>query len=1092
MAQMKEELAQLFATVAKCSPTSGHGISSAVLDTIAQNLRSPEEWKETLQQVKSDLAYQKRASLQNHQTPSNRRQAAVSYRSNDGTGDVGIATLASVNGSSPTGASGTAAATRLSDNELIDEITLQYRLNRDQTRAFNIISGALVDDNPLAERLRMHLGGTGGTGKSRVIRSAISFLKERGQEYRYIVLAPTGTAACLVDGSTYHSALKINIHGRKTTLNQLTDLRDSLKDVDIIFIDEVSMVSCYDLYRISFQLSAAFGSPTEAFGKKHVVLAGDFGQLAPAGRNATSLYSSRIPLACLATTLEGQQNAFGRALWNYFTTCVILRENMRQKGTSQGDIDYRTALNNMRYGACTPADIDLLNSRVIGRGIDKSILQDVHFRNVSVITAWNAHRDSINTDASARFASETGQTLTRFYSLDSNVTRTKINSNGTITTTKVTMTPRLQRILWDLPPSLTEHVAGTLDLCIGMPVILKTNEATELCATNGAEAHVVGWNSTRKVSEGESLKTLFVQLAKPPRDIQLEGLPKNVVPMNASPVQVKRCLLRDDSKVSLSRCQVNVLPNFAMSDYGSQGKTRPYNVVDLRNCKNHQSFYTALSRSSSLEGTIILFPFNPAKITQGATGDLRREFRELEILDDITTMRFEGRAPVDIPPKGTDRVTLINWYKKTYGNKHVPNKVHPALDWSSSGENNGPFSNPMLPFQEMSTNLNTLWEKKYGHPRSSQKRKSEETTTSQASSKKIKLAITTVSNGSKRKNENDDNRASKRSKLTSIQPQQQRSNASSSDPSTSQIQRQQHYPSVSDGLVTFDTRAIPVGPRWDHIDWSCAYDVLIFILWNTYKQYASSWLTHVIKASDDLAFLSSEFFHLDAGLRTIENTRNSLRDRLSCRQPLLPRRGAVLTDISRLCQEVFRLPNSFATKRTQCTCSNEILREEELHSMHWTCYRSLLPDSEAFHEQDRPQVRDLLRLAIEGRTDARLRTCSTCHQRTAQRSLTWKYSPPLYVIEVQQDRLYDWQDLDLENSLSMMYPSPETTYRLVGIVYFGDAHFTCRFRDKNDQYWVFDSARHVRYAHKDIISTNVDTLRYSSQRRACLFVYLRM
>jgi len=81
--------------------------------------------------------------------------------------------------------------------------------------------------------------------------------------------------------------------------------------------------------------------------------------------------------------------------------------------------------------------------------------------------------------------------------------------------------------------------------------------------------------------------------------------------------------------------QIEALPNFAMTDYASQGKTRQYNVVDLTYSRSHQGYYTALSRSSSAAGTLILSSFHPSKITGGASGALRQEFRELELLDNI-------------------------------------------------------------------------------------------------------------------------------------------------------------------------------------------------------------------------------------------------------------------------------------------------------------------------------------------------------------------------------------------------------------------------------------------------------------------------
>ncbi|KAJ7923665.1 hypothetical protein B0H13DRAFT_1468068, partial [Mycena leptocephala] len=72
-----------------------------------------------------------------------------------------------------------------------------------------------------------------------------------------------------------------------------------------------------------------------------------------------------------------------------------------------------------------------------------------------------------------------------------------------------------------------------------------------------------------------------------------------------------------------------------MTDYSSQGKTRDFTVVDLHNCKNHYSYYTALSRSSTSAITIILQGFSPSKITRGISGHLWPEFRELEMLNEI-------------------------------------------------------------------------------------------------------------------------------------------------------------------------------------------------------------------------------------------------------------------------------------------------------------------------------------------------------------------------------------------------------------------------------------------------------------------------
>jgi len=91
-----------------------------------------------------------------------------------------------------------------------------------------------------------------------------------------------------------------------------------------------------------------------------------------------------------------------------------------------------------------------------------------------------------------------------------------------------------------------------------------------------------------------------------------------------------------------------VLPNFSMTDYAAQGKTRPFNIVELNNCKSAQSYYTCLSRSASADGTIIVQGFDARKIMKGISGFLRQEFRELILLDEITTLRYHGTLPEGI------------------------------------------------------------------------------------------------------------------------------------------------------------------------------------------------------------------------------------------------------------------------------------------------------------------------------------------------------------------------------------------------------------------------------------------------------------
>ena len=304
-----------------------------------------------------------------------------------------------------------------------------------------------------------------------------------------------------------------------------------------------------------------------------------------------------------------------------------------------------------RVRACTERDISLLRTRITRDDSPELSLGNPNFRNVSVICGRNHERDIYNEVGAQRFASERGVPLYSFYSADKWKSVDKSDSvrdmqrqyTRTIDPLRSsdTLVSAMRSYLWSLPPRSTKNLQGTLRLCRGMPVQLKHNEATELCATNGAEGTVIGWDSEEFMNGMHRLKTLFVELKNPPKELNMLDLPLNVVPVVPMTEQVL-VEIAENAPINISRTQVPILPNFAMTDYGSQGRTRPFNVVDLRSCLSHLSIYTALSRSSSLSGTLLLSDFDDNKITGGLSGDLLAEFRQLEILAAATQEAFNS------------------------------------------------------------------------------------------------------------------------------------------------------------------------------------------------------------------------------------------------------------------------------------------------------------------------------------------------------------------------------------------------------------------------------------------------------------------
>ena len=59
---------------------------------------------------------------------------------------------------------------------------------------------------------------------------------------------------------------------------------------------------------------------------------------------------------------------------------------------------------------------------------------------------------------------------------------------------------------------------------------------------------------------------------------------------------------------------------------------------------------------------------------------MRQEFHELEVLDDITKLTYEGKLSDDI--QGKYKNPLIRVYQKWKSTDYVPPLTHPALTWS--------------------------------------------------------------------------------------------------------------------------------------------------------------------------------------------------------------------------------------------------------------------------------------------------------------------------------------------------------------------------------------------------------------------------
>ena len=97
---------------------------------------------------------------------------------------------------------------------------------------------------------------------------------------------------CSISYWWVHSTLFINDKFDCGGPKGIAHVGEKLDGVDYVFLDEVSMLSCHNMYRISAQIAKAFNIHDIPFGGKNTIFSGDFAQLPPVNGKEASLAHS--------------------------------------------------------------------------------------------------------------------------------------------------------------------------------------------------------------------------------------------------------------------------------------------------------------------------------------------------------------------------------------------------------------------------------------------------------------------------------------------------------------------------------------------------------------------------------------------------------------------------------------------------------------------------------------------------------------------------------------------------------------------------------------------------------------------------------
>lgn len=402
----------------------------------------------------------------------------------------------------------------------------------------------------LLQRKSVFFTGAAGTGKSFIVQILRDVLRYLDLENRVAFTAPTGVAACNIEGTTIHSWAGIGLASEP--VEKLVDkvrgsvnARNRWRRTEILVIDEISMLPA-DIFDMLSVIGSQIRADPRPFGGLQVVLCGDFFQLPPVKSPKFCFESKYWP------QLLGDDGV------------VVLDKVFRQK-----DSLFQRLLNDMRRGVLAEANKSILMSRTLPYTLKNGIVP-------TLLYATNKGVDEINEQ--------------KLEAIDEEVVEYPAYDTGE------------EEFLAQLRNGM--KAPTLLRLKIGAQVMLLKNVSVEEGLVNGARGVVTGFS--------DPVKTNFGMIRQPIVDFSVR-LGGRETMLTGVMVELSAWDQKRGDKVLARREQIPLMLAWAISIHKSQGMTIPYLSVSFQGMFEFGQAYVALSRATDLNG-LFLTNFNAASI----------------------------------------------------------------------------------------------------------------------------------------------------------------------------------------------------------------------------------------------------------------------------------------------------------------------------------------------------------------------------------------------------------------------------------------------------------------------------------------------
>ena len=444
-----------------------------------------------------------------------------------------------------------------------------------------------------------------------------------------------------------------------------------------------------------------------------------------------------------------------------------------------------------------------------------------------------------------------------------------------------------------------------------------------------------------------------------------------------------------------------------------------------------------MSRSATAAGTLILNGIHASKITGGASGALRQEFRELELLDDITTLKFNDKLPINIAMSDRRNI-LIDLFCKWKGENYIPSTVHSAIRWSKAD-----------PFLESQDNVNCQW-------RIIDSKVDKVKTSSVTVTKKIMTYSTpkivdhmiapVVTPGL------DGTTQAKRKRINFV--------------SQNKVKKVKFFHDTTADPSAPIQINVPLGTQWQNN--SCAYDAIITVLFNmwfdsdTASGTASIEDTHCIKLDNLIQNFHSHESQVVSGPQTytLEQIRDYFR-RCLARVSQEFTFGSY-TSVQSIAEYLFH--SQEIVTMSDVFCSNgHILTDGRNRQSSASSYQIIILQT----------TENSLQACMDNFTVELASKCATCDTHLIRRT-AFVQTPPLLAFDLSTtSTTTNGSALTLNSVVWISCEDSRVRYILRGVIYFDNEHFTERVVTSSGMIWYHNgifTGRSLVYESQDLTS----------------------